>query len=670
MSAAARVLPRRAALAWLLAVLGCGNVGAYNFLRDVDLLDGEPGRHQEMPVQLRFNEDVNDSLPNVAPGSDVRGSVMLAAGAWAEASGVRVTFGPDSAAADAGVEDGVSLITFARTPINEFYFGSASGPAGTTLVTWDVSDGGRIVEADIAFNPFVDWSTTGVPGTYPIRAVGTHEIGHALGLHHSAVGAATMYPFVARFGHDNECEGILQTLAPDDLAAVRLLHPLAPGVEPTGSVEGRVLLDGRPAVNVHVVLEREDGTIQAARMSPGSGAPAWTGRHRVDGLAPGRYRLYVEPLDGRVGPGRLGGGSDADLGFRTTYLGGQEAPRVLEVRAGEVLTHEDLELIAPGPGLDPQLIGFLERGSAHAVPAVLARGASRDLVVSGSGMETAAVLEVSAGEGVTVDDVQDHPSASELLIVSLTVSAEARPGPRTLHFRGVDERSAWTGILDLEGPELEADCSDARDGDGDGFIDCLDSDCATDPACADPDRDGDGVPDGEDLCPEVPDPGQQDVDADGVGDACDNCTEAANPGQSDLDGDGLGDPCDADADGDGLTAPDVDCDDLDAGAWRVPGETAGLRVLQEGEELSLSWNPQRAEAGPGVLTDVLGGALGRGGSLLDGIECLAGDLETTAVRLSVPGSRWFLVRGAFAPGSACADGTLGAGRDDGAPACP
>jgi hypothetical protein len=51
-------------------------------------------------------------------------------------------------------------------------------------------------------------------------------------------------------------------------------------------------------------------------------------------------------------------------------------------------------------------------------------------------------------------------------------------------------------------------------------------------ACATPrghDEDGDGIDDGCDVCPHVPDPAQLDSDGDGVGDACD--PEPANPRQ-------------------------------------------------------------------------------------------------------------------------------------------
>ncbi len=75
--------------------------------------------------------------------------------------------------------------------------------------------------------------------------------------------------------------------------------------------------------------------------------------------------------------------------------------------------------------------------------------------------------------------------------------------------------------------------------------------------CDDDDDDGDGVLNGVDNCPGVPNDDQTDLDTDGLGDACDddadgdgllnvddNCPYDDNPGQSDLDQDGIGDVCD------------------------------------------------------------------------------------------------------------------------------
>lgn len=74
------------------------------------------------------------------------------------------------------------------------------------------------------------------------------------------------------------------------------------------------------------------------------------------------------------------------------------------------------------------------------------------------------------------------------------------------------------------------------------------------------DTDNDGIPDGEDNCPETSNPNQEDTDNDGVGDVCDapditdsdndgipdsedNCPTIANPNQEDDDNNGIGNAC-------------------------------------------------------------------------------------------------------------------------------
>lgn len=57
------------------------------------------------------------------------------------------------------------------------------------------------------------------------------------------------------------------------------------------------------------------------------------------------------------------------------------------------------------------------------------------------------------------------------------------------------------------------------------------------------DKDGDGIHDDADNCPDHANPGHEDADMDLVGDICDNCPDVYNPDQIDTDEDGTGDAC-------------------------------------------------------------------------------------------------------------------------------
>ncbi|QDG49596.1 hypothetical protein FIV42_02225 [Persicimonas caeni] len=142
------------------------------------------------------------------------------------------------------------------------------------------------------------------------------------------------------------------------------------------------------------------------------------------------------------------------------------------------------------------------------------------------------------------------------------------------------------GILD--GEELGAVHAPV-DTDSDGTIDALDDDSDGDGVSdadeagdddlqtAPVDTDGDGTPDYRD----------DDSDDDTVADAEDNCRTVENPDQSDADGDGQGDACDDDSDNDGLADlvetpvgldpmdPDTDSDGI--GDWDEVGDIAAPR---------------------------------------------------------------------------------------------
>ena len=97
------------------------------------------------------------------------------------------------------------------------------------------------------------------------------------------------------------------------------------------------------------------------------------------------------------------------------------------------------------------------------------------------------------------------------------------------------------GLLDVDEEALGTDPFDP-DTDGDGFSDGDEVWIwGTDPLSGD--SDGDSVPDAADNCPVEANSGQEDGDADAVGDACDNCAAVPNSGQENADGDAVGDVC-------------------------------------------------------------------------------------------------------------------------------
>jgi len=115
-----------------------------------------------------------------------------------------------------------------------------------------------------------------------------------------------------------------------------------------------------------------------------------------------------------------------------------------------------------------------------------------------------------------------------------------------------------------------------------------------------PDADGDGVLNFEDVCPVIFDPAQDDEDGDGIGDVCDaclgdpindvdddglcgnldNCPADANPLQENADADALGDLCDPCP---GDVGNDPDADELCAAVDNCPNAYNPTQIDQDGD---------------------------------------------------------------------------------------
>jgi hypothetical protein len=163
---------------------------------------------------------------------------------------------------------------------------------------------GAIVESDVFFNSIFAWSTVaaGETGRFDLQSVATHEIGHFVGLGHSALGETEIRPEGGRRVFASEAvmfpislgRGVTKDrqLQPDDIAGVSDLYPDGDFSDTTGAVSGRVTLNGTGVIGAHVVAFNPRTGALIGGFSLGQG-----GAFQVAGLTPGAHVLRVEPLD-------------------------------------------------------------------------------------------------------------------------------------------------------------------------------------------------------------------------------------------------------------------------------------------------------------------------------------------------------------------------------------
>lgn len=267
------------------------------------------------------------------------------------------------------------IIIFTDTPEHRNLVGSA---LAVTVRVFTAATG-EIFDSDMIFNPALTFSTTLEANTYDIQSVLTHEIGHSIGMGHTNFLGAAMYKITP------PSSNFQRRTSSDEAAFARAVYPHA-GITP-GSIRGTVQLDGNPVRGAFVTAHNFDTFQHASALTSVN-----DGSYSIDGLVPGPYGLYVEPLDGPVIP------SDVDLpdnlvdvNFRPTVHGGLGNPTVVNVALGAV-TSVDLTVQPGPPTFDIEdagwgLVGQDGGGSAGFNPFVFDYGSAMDILLWGPGFD-------------------------------------------------------------------------------------------------------------------------------------------------------------------------------------------------------------------------------------------------------------------------------------------
>ena len=193
-----------------------------------------------------------------------------------------------------GDDDDLTVLGFENRP------GATRTLAATSFF---VDNSGEILESDIFFNTAFLWSTSGqgVANRYDLESIAVHEIGHLLGLSHSALGetelisggrrviGAESVMFPIAFSQGNTAD---RTLKADDIAGIADIYGTNTFDRESGSISGRVTKNARGVVGAHVVAfnPRTGNLVGGFSLSQ-------DGSFVIAGLEPGPHVLRAEPLD-------------------------------------------------------------------------------------------------------------------------------------------------------------------------------------------------------------------------------------------------------------------------------------------------------------------------------------------------------------------------------------
>lgn len=275
-------------------------------------------------TQLPINYRITNRDANGVSASQMQAAVARSFDEWAEVD--MVTLSAQFAGfttTDPGVSDGQTVIGFQSRPDQDRTLGATTFQVN--------SQTGNIVASDIFINTLFQWSVAenGQQGRFDLESIMVHEIGHLLGLGHSALGETTssgggrsvqgkravMFPIAYSSGTTED-----RSLEADDLAGIRDLYGTSQARSSLGAISGRVTLNGSGVFGAHLTALN----LATGEMVGGFSLNT-SGDFVIGQLPPGIYVVRAEPLDDADTDSFFDDVPPVNLNFRATYHAKQVA---------------------------------------------------------------------------------------------------------------------------------------------------------------------------------------------------------------------------------------------------------------------------------------------------------------------------------------------------------